>query len=194
MADKSMKIILGSQSKGRKKILEEMGYKFEVMSANIDEKIIRFDDPKKLTLALAQAKADALKSRIFEPALLITSDQVVIWNGKIREKPENEKEAKEFLQGYNISPAKTITAVVVTDISTGKRVEGIDIAKVYFYPFSEKDINEIIKEGEAFHMAGGFTVDGQIWTKHIKKIEGTRDSVIGLSKSLTEKLIRKVGK
>ena len=73
-----MKIILGSQSKGRRHVLESMGYEFGVMSSNIDEKAIRFNDPQKLTIALAHAKADALLPRIQEPALLITSDQVVL--------------------------------------------------------------------------------------------------------------------
>lgn len=189
---KIMKIILGSKSKGRRKMLEEMGIEFEVLTADINEKAIRFDDPKELVLALARAKADALKSRISEPAILITSDQVVTWNGKIREKPENEKEAKEFLSGYNISPAKTVTAVVATNLATGKRAEEVDVATVYFNPFSETEINDIISEGQVFHLAGGFTVDGEKWAGHIKKIEGTRDSVMGLPKEITKRLIEGV--
>lgn len=189
---KAMKIILGSRSKGRMEMLEEMGIEFGVITADIDEKAIRFDDPKKLVLALARVKADALKPRISEPAILITSDQVVIWNRKIREKPENEKEAKEFLEGYNIAPAETVTAVVVTNLVTGKRMEEVDVAKVYFNNFSENEINDIISEGQVFHLAGGFTVDGEKWASHIKKIKGTRDSVMGLPKKITRKLIKEV--
>jgi len=187
-----MKIILGSHSPRRRKILEEMGYKFEVMSPNIDEKAIRFDDPKKLTLTLAKAKAEALKTKIFEPSILITSDLVVVWEGKILEKPENEKELREFLQGYNLHPAETIGAIVVTNTKTGKQVEAIDTAKVHFNPFSEEDIQEIIKDGKAFDFAGGFYVEGDLWAKHINKIEGTKYSALGLSKNLVEKLISEV--
>lgn len=187
-----MKIILGSKSKGRKRMLEEMGIEFEVMVADINEKAIRFDDPKELVLALARAKAEVLKQKIPEPTILITSDQVVVWEGKIREKPENEKEAREFLQGYNISPAKTVTAVVVTNLKTGKRVEEVDVATVYFIPFSEAEIKSIISEGQTFHLAGGFTVDGEGWLNHVKKIEWTRDSVIGLPQEITKRLIKEV--
>ena len=187
-----MKIILGSQSKGRRKMLEEMGYEFEVRSANIDERSIRLEDPKELTLALARAKAEALKSQISEEAILITSDQVVVWNGKIREKPEDEKEAKEFLEGYNIYPAETVTAVVVTNLVNGKQAEGVDIAKAYFNMFSEEDIQKIIEDRSLFEMAGGFTPDGELWERHINKIEGARDSVIGLPKELTGRLIKEV--
>ena len=80
-----MKIILGSQSAGRKKVLEGMGYEFETMSADIDERAIRLEDPVKLTLALAVAKSEALLPKIKndEGVILITSDQVVVCNGKI---------------------------------------------------------------------------------------------------------------
>ena len=187
-----MKIILGSQSEGRRRMLEEMGITFEVMPAHIDEKALRLDNPKELVLALAKAKADALKSKIFESAVLITSDLVVVWHGKIMEKPENENEAKEFLEGYNLYPADTVTAVVVTNLDTGKQVAGVDTATVHFNPFTESEIQSLIADGDVFNRAGGFTIDGDGWISHIKKIEGTRDSVIGLPKDLTRRLLREV--
>lgn len=187
-----MKIILGSQSEGRKRMLEEMGISFEVMPANIDEKAIRLEDPKELVLAIARAKTVALKSKISEPAILITSDQVVVWHGKIREKPESEKEAKEFLEGYDLHPAETVGAVVVTNLVTGKQAVGVDTATVHFNPFTESEIDDLIADGQIFNLAGGFTIDGERWASHIRKIEGTRDSVIGLPKDLTAKLIREV--
>ena len=187
-----MKIILGSQSKNRKRVLREMGIEFEIIPADIDEKAIRIDDARELVLALARAKAEVLKQRIKEPAILITSDQVVVCNNAILEKPENEKEAREFLEGYNNHPAETVTAVVLTNLATGKQAEAIDIAKVFFNPFLGKEIDEIINKGKVFHMAGGFTVDGEEWEHHIKKIEGTRDSVLGLPKDITRKLIKEV--
>jgi septum formation protein len=191
---KKPKIILGSQSQNRKKMMEEMGLDFEIMTADIDEKAIRHADPKKLVLELAKAKAAAIINRINEPAILITSDQVVTWNGKIREKPENEKEAREFLQSYNTAPAETITSVVVTKLPEGQQLGKVDVAKVYFDFFTEDEIKEIIKTGQTFSLAGGFTVYGENWEKHIKRIEGTRDSVIGLPKKITLELINKIAR
>lgn len=187
-----MKIILGSQSKGRKKMLEEMGYEFEVMPADIDEKLIRFKDPRELTLAIAVAKAEALKPKIFGSAILITADGVVVCNGQILEKPENAKQAKEFLEKYSIFSAEVITSVVATNVKTGKQAEGTDSAKVYFTKFSEEEIDELIQKGDVFRLAGAFDVEGDIWGSHLKKIEGARDSVIGLPKDLTRRLIHEV--
>lgn len=175
-------------------MLEELGVRFRVLSADIDEKAIRFDNPKKLVLALARAKAEALKPRISRPAILITSDQVVVWQGKIREKPENGNEAKKFLEGYNSAPAETVTAVVATNLATGQRAEAVDVAKIYFNHFSTDKINDIISRGQVFSLAGGFTVDGEDWKDNIGKIEGARDSVIGLPKQITKNLIKEVSK
>jgi len=187
-----MKIILGSQSKHRRKLMEEMGLEFEVMAAGIDEKAIRHTDPQELVLALAKAKAEALIPRIDEPAILITSDQVIVYEGEIREKPEDAEEARRFLDSYAKHPAETVVAVVVTNLANGKSASAVDIAKVFFSPFSEEEIGKIIEDGEVFHIAGGFDIDGDGWKSHILELEGTRDSVIGLPKEVTKRLISEV--
>ena len=166
-----MKIILGSQSLGRRKIMEEMGYQFETMVSDFDESLIRSNDPRELTLALAQAKANALKSKIYEPAILITSDTVVVCNGKILEKPVSEEMAREYLRGYNNFPAEVVTSILVFNTETGKEVIGTDIAKIFFFPFSEDEINELIEEGSVYRLAGGFTVDGEKWERHVKTVK-----------------------
>jgi len=70
-----MKIILGSKSKGRKQILQNLGYDFVVMDPNIDEKSIRDSDPKKLVTLLAKAKAAALLP-VYPPFLVPTESRV----------------------------------------------------------------------------------------------------------------------
>jgi len=185
-----MKIILGSQSESRRELLREMGYEFEVMPSNIDEKAIRHDNPKELVLALANAKTDALIPKISEPVLLITADQVVVWKDEIREKPENEKEAKRFLQTYHEVPAEIVNATVVTNTGTGKRVFGIDSSTVQFAKIQEKVIDELIKKGRIFSRAGGFEIRDSLLEPYVEKVEGTIDSIMGLPKTLTERLIK----
>ena len=187
-----MKIILGSKSKGRAKVLKEIGYDFEVMSADIDEKAIRFKDPEELTLKLAKAKADALLPKIKEPAILITSDQVVIWHGQIREKPENKDQAREFLQSYTLHPAETVTAIVVINTATGLRKQGVDIARAWFKTIPEKIIQQLISQGDVFMQAGGYSIDDPLLKPYILKIEGERESIMGLPKKLTLRLIEEV--
>ncbi|XP_025798517.1 maf-like protein DDB_G0281937 isoform X2 [Panicum hallii] len=105
------KIILGSSSPARREILADMGYEFIVMSADIDEKAIRKDKPDELVKALAEAKAEAIKLKLHDDCgpgsdqttLLITSDQVMVSKGVIRERPRSAEEAREFIKGERFS-------------------------------------------------------------------------------------------
>ena len=189
-----MKVILGSQSEGRREVLSSMGYKFEILNPNINEKTIRSEDPTKLTLALANAKADALLPEIKnkEPTILITSDQVVVWDGKVREKPQTKEEARKVLASYSVKPAETVTAVVATNTANQKRVNGVDIARVWFKKIPEEVIERIIRQGEIFSHAGGFSITDLLLEEYVAEVEGAIDSVIGLPKELTNRLIREV--
>lgn len=190
-----MKIILGSQSAGRKRILEKMGYEFEVLPSYIDEKQIRFEDPVKLTLALATAKAEALLPKIKndEGVILITSDQVVVCNGKIIEKPIDEKEAREFMAMYAKYPAETVTSVVVINTLSGKKLQGTDIAKVWIDPLPQEIIDAYIATKDPFLHAGGFDQDYPLIASFVNHIEGESESVTGMPKKLTDELIKLVG-
>ena len=189
-----MRIILGSASISRKQILEEAGFVFEVMTADIDEKKIRHDDPKELTLAIAHAKADFLLKKIQEEALLITADQVVICNDQVFEKPRDSKEVAYFLRCYSNNMAITVTAVTVTNTANKHRVFGIDIAKVYFNKILDDDIKKLASNPKFLCCAGGFQVEDENnkLSSQIKKIVGGVDSVKGLSLTLTKRLLEEV--
>lgn len=187
-----MKLILGSKSFGRKYVLEKAGYEFDVMSADIDEKAIRSDDYEELPMLLARAKAKALLSKIKKTSILITSDQVVVCNGELREKPEVESIARRYLKSYTKYPAQTNTAVVVTNTETGKQAEGLDIAKVFFKPIPASIVDALIKEGKVLQTAGGFMVEETMLEPYIDHIEGETSSVTGLPLTLTRKLIEEV--
>ncbi len=58
-----MKLILGSQSQGRRSVLESMGYDFEVVVADIDEKEFVTLIHKNLLLKLLMQKLMKLLKR-----------------------------------------------------------------------------------------------------------------------------------
>jgi len=187
-----MKIILGSASPRRKNILASMGYECEVIPADIDEKAVRKDDPKELVLALANAKADAILPKLDNDSLLITSDSVVVFEDKIIEKPQTIAEAKGVLRGYGTKPISIITAVAATNTKTGKRTQGIDAASIYFKPFTEELIEEFAGSGRALGHAGAFAAQDALFRPFIKSIEGSLESIMGLPKELTQRLIEEL--
>ncbi|XP_022768990.1 maf-like protein DDB_G0281937 isoform X1 [Durio zibethinus] len=187
MEDKAcpFKIISGSSSMARRKMLAEMGYEFTIMSADIDEKGIRKEKPEELVIALAEAKADSIVSKLQTinnqekdeiPTILIAADTVVVYEGAVREKPANEKEAREFIKGYSGGHAATVGSVLVTNLKTGFRKGEWDMVE--------------IEDGTVLHVAGGLIIEHPLIKPYVKQVVGTTDSVMGLPKALTEKLIK----
>ena len=151
-------IILGSASKSRRAIMDELAtlYKFSytVKTADFDEKAIRHDDPQTLVLALGRAKAAAIIARHpGEPGFLITCDQVVVHQGRILEKPESPQQCREFIHGYSIAPASTVGSIVCTDLQTGKTVSMVDVCHIHFSPIPPSVVEELI-EGELQRKSG----------------------------------------
>uniref|UniRef100_A0A6N2M2U1 Maf-like protein n=1 Tax=Salix viminalis TaxID=40686 RepID=A0A6N2M2U1_SALVM len=191
------KLILGSASSSRRKILKEMGYEFTISTADIDEKSIRKEKPEDLVMTLAEAKADTILQKLpiidytkdAEPTLLITADQVVVYEGAIREKPAGKEEAREFIKGYSGGHAATVGSVLVTNLKTGFRKGEWDRVEIYFHEIPDEVIEKLIEEGIVLRVAGGLIIEHPLVLPYIKEVVGTTDSVMGLSKALTKKLI-----
>ncbi|WCJ35183.1 Nucleoside triphosphate pyrophosphatase [Euphorbia peplus] len=220
------KIILGSSSIARRKILADMGYDFTLASADIDERSIRKEKPEDLVMALAEAKANAIIDKLLadktrdkdgeftiliaadtaeaiqqrlpvcdyikdaQPTLLITCDQVVVYEGAIREKPSNEEEARAFMKGYSGGHAATVSSVLVTNLKTGFRKVEYDRVEIYFHEIPDEVINKLIEEGLVLRVAGGLIIEHPLVLPYIKEVVGTTDSVMGLPIALTEKLLK----
>ena len=170
----------------------DLGYEFEVISPDIDEKAIRHENPENLTLAIAEAKNRAVRARLDEPAIIITSDQVVICNGLIREKPVDKEEAYEFLKSYAEFPAETCTAVVVSNTDSDNILKEVDIAKIYFRVIPDEIIFELIDQGNIFNAAGAFIHEDPLLVPYIERIEGESESVSGLPKEMTRRMIEEI--
>ncbi len=173
--------------------MERMGMAFMVMAADIDEKLIRHDDAVELTRAIARAKADALLSRIDEPALLITADTVVMCNNIIREKAATPEEAAQFLREYGKYPLQTVGAVVVTNTQTHAQKEGADIATIWFRPIPEDVIAQMVRRGDICNFAGAFAFQDSLQRMYIDHFEGEEESILGLPKQLTLRLLKEAG-
>ena len=187
-----MRFILGSSSKFRKWAFAKVVAEFETMSPDINEKAIRDTDPYKLTLKLAQAKAEALLPKLKEPSILVTGDQVVSFHGQILEKPESEQQAREFMRAYQNDYAEVINAVVVVNTKTGKQVFGNDVVRVWFHTIPDTVIEELIREGEAMICACALKVEHPALVPYIKLREGTDESLHGIPTDLVRNLIAQV--
>jgi septum formation protein len=186
-----MNIILGSQSPWRRDLMNQLGYDFGVMSADIDEKAIRSDNYRQLPLLIARAKSDVLLKRIQADAILITVDEIVVWNGELREKPETVEQAVEFVRSYGEAPAQTITAVVAHNTVSGRRYEDVDICRVYYREIPDDVIRRFVQVGDAMSASGALCIEEPLLAPYVERIEGTKESVIGLPLEMTRRLIER---
>ncbi|XP_057524928.1 uncharacterized protein LOC130804491 isoform X3 [Amaranthus tricolor] len=173
------KIILGSKSKARREIMAEMGYEFTILTADIDEKAIRKEKPEDLVMALAEAKADAIISKLqiadkqvndTEPTLLIAADTVVVYEGMIREKPSNEEEARQYIKDYSGRKASTVSSVLVTNLQTGFRKGEWDKVEILFDDISDEIIDKLIEEGAVLNVAGGLIIEHPLVLPLVKEV------------------------
>eukprot|EP00274_Cyanoptyche_gloeocystis_P006204 CAMPEP_0196651602 /NCGR_PEP_ID=MMETSP1086-20130531/631_1 /TAXON_ID=77921 /ORGANISM="Cyanoptyche gloeocystis , Strain SAG4.97" /LENGTH=182 /DNA_ID=CAMNT_0041981693 /DNA_START=205 /DNA_END=753 /DNA_ORIENTATION=+ len=177
--------------------MREAGLDFTVVTPDIDEKAIRDNDPTVLTRMISRAKALAVMSRLEdsraltpeEDVVLITSDQVVVCDGQIREKPETPEQARSYLASYSMHPAQTVTSVCVVNVRTAKFFEGTDIAIQHFRPIPDDVIDALIAKGDIFNCSGSFAVEDPLLEPYVGEREGSIQSIRGLPIHLVKTLL-----
>ena len=204
-------LLLGSASFTRKLILSEMNIPYRKVVRPIDEKALgdrSKDTPHDLVLNLGMAKMNHLVNEIQsgncaddmpttkneESWIVLTGDQVVTHNGNILEKPESIEQAKQFVEGYATSPCSTVGSCVLTHLPTRIQVSGVDTATIHFKSTINSELVDrmLAEEAPILSCAGGLMIEHPLVREHIEKIDGTEDSVMGLSKDLVERLLEEL--
>ena len=200
-------VIFGSQSKFRRQIFNQYlkepiaakNLQVEFMSADIDEKAIRHPDPREMVKLIARGKREEIirqcggveKLKERGGAVIFTTDQVAVCaNGEVREKPENDEEARTFLRSYSGSYISTFTGYLMWNSLTEKEENFVEPTKTHFKEFDDAVIDEWLKIGDFQKAAGGFCVGHML--KHVTEIEGGQLAVEGMTPEIFMKLLTKV--
>lgn len=93
-------------------------------------------------------------------------------------------QAQRFIQGYSKAFSSTVGSVLVTNLRTGKQAGSFDIATIHISEIPGTVIEQLVQEGTVFKCAGGLMIEHPLVSPLITKIDGTTDSVMGLSKRL----------
>eukprot|EP00903_Cladosiphon_okamuranus_P016126 g14882.t1 len=176
----SLPIVLGSSSSHRRAVMERLGWDFSTASPDIDEKAIRDPDPRKMCAEIARAKARSLVQNLNKPGILITADQVCLFQEEVREKPENAQEAMSFLASYSGQSVKTLSALCVTNLETGRVTEGMHEATVFWKHIPTSVVDGVVARGLVMSSAGGFALEDPDLGSLVHRIEGSVDNIFGL--------------
>jgi len=170
-----MRLILASGSPRRKQLLETLNIPFEIIVSDAEENINQDKDLNSEIERLSFLKA----SSVFEKnkdATVIGSDTIVTINNKVLGKPKDEEDAKNMLKILSDNKHTVITAVTIMNKN---KVDTFSVnSDVYFYPLSEKEIDDYIKTNEPMDKAGAYAIQG-LGSKFIKKIDGDYYAIMG---------------
>ncbi|KAH8098919.1 nucleoside-triphosphate diphosphatase [Aureococcus anophagefferens] len=185
MPEDAPRIVMGSKSASRRALLAAMGCAdFEVRVPDIDEKAIgdRRGDPRRSS-PRSRSPSAALLARHFADhadggAVLVHGDQVVTFDGSIREKPEDLAEARRFAASYGGASCGTTGCVVVHDVRTNRRHVEVHDARVDFGAFPPGLVDEILAaDGDVvMACAGGLMVEHPLLAPRVAAVAASTAS------------------
>lgn len=183
------RIILASQSFGRRKLLERLGVPFEAMPADMDEDSIGHPDPRETIRLRARAKAENVRTHLLrlpkspkQPTLIIAADTMVILEGQMYGKPDDYEDALHMLQTLRGKTHIAATATTVLLMDKGKenrRWEETVETKLTMNALPDKELQVYLRRYAVLRFAGCYSLDEAPWNL-FGKIEGSYTNVIGL--------------
>lgn len=185
-------IILASQSPRRKELLENIGLKFSVKPADIEELHRDVSGFGEIVMDLAEQKGEAVGKLMFHDRIIIASDTIVVIDGEILNKPDDRDHAFKMLRQISGRTHSVFTSLYVYDGYLKKTIKEYTETKVEFYDLSDEQINDYLDTHEPFDKAGAYGIQGY-GSKFIKKIDGCFFSVMGFPVPLFSQLMYKFG-
>jgi septum formation protein len=197
------RVVLGSASPGRRKVLRQAGIEPLVLVSGIDEDAISSGlgdaGPAEITTALATAKAQqvakSLEESVTADCVVIGCDSMLYCDGELRGKPASEDDAMRQWQTIAGRTGELYTGHCVIRLRDNEIVHQSAetlVTAVHFASPSAHELDAYIASREPLKVAGGFTLDG-LGGWFVDAVDGDPSSVIGISLPLTRRLLSRAG-
>lgn len=188
------RIVLASQSKSRRRLLEDAGLKPTIIVSHVDEETDFFNamTPADMVIALAVAKAHTVREQIDYPAIIIGCDSTFDVDGVSFGKPGTPEIAIERAKKISGRTGLLHTGHCIIDTEKGLEIADRVTTKVTFTNMTDEEIEDYVASGEPLHVAGGFTLDG-FGSPFIPVIEGDYTNVVGISMPFLLKAMKQLG-
>ena len=180
-----LKIILASQSKVRKKILDEHNILNEVRPSNVDEDVVKSSllkekaSPEIISKNLAELKANKISGK-YSDNLVLGADSVIDLNGELISKPDNREEALEILRKLNGKKHYLISSVCIS--KNGSMVwNHTDKATLTMKKMNDDELKNYLAKisDEALYAYNVYQIEGE-GRNLFSKIEGDENTIMGL--------------
>ena len=180
-----LKIILASQSKVRKKILDEHNILSEVRPSNVDEDVVKSSllkekaSPEIISKNLAELKANKI-SGTYSDNLVLGADSVIDLNGELISKPDNREEALEILRKLNGKKHYLISSVCIS--KNGSMIwNHTDKATLTMKKMNDDELKNYLAKisDEALYAYNVYQIEGE-GKDLFSSIDGNENTIMGL--------------
>ena len=179
------KIILASQSKVRKEILDKNGIDNQAEPSNVDEDVVKESlikekaSPEIISKNLAELKANKISQKN-QGFLVLGADSVIDLEGELISKPINREQALEILKKLNGKKHNLISSVCISQ--NGAMIWNYtDKATLTMKQFSLDELKSYLSKitDEALYAYNVYQIEGE-GRKLFLNIDGDEDTIMGL--------------
>lgn len=185
-----MKLILASNSRTRKEVLDKVGLIYDVIPSNIEEHSDK-TDPKEYVMDLSRQKDEAIAKDLKE-GVILSADSIIYIDDKKLEKPKTKEQAKIMLQSLSGRVNYAVTGVTIIDLYQNKKVTLNEATEVYFDELSDEEIDWYIENEQYIFERCGYSIAGKS-AIYIPKINGDYYNILGMPISRVYKELNKLG-
>jgi septum formation protein len=180
--------VLASASPRRRDLLSQLGLRFTVAAADLDETPLPSEAADLYVRRLAQEKARAVAAR-FPSAWVLAADTTVALGPELLGKPRDAAEARQML-----SRLSGKTHNVYTGVALAGRTNAATVVRtgVTFRTLTAGEIDWYVGTGEPLDKAGAYAVQGRGGFL-VAAVEGSPTNVIGLPLGETLELLTQAG-
>jgi septum formation protein len=187
-----IKIILASKSPRRQSLISGLEFPFELAIYEVDESFNSKDTPDEIAKKLAIKKAAHYPGILQANEVLLTADTIVWIEGKVLNKPADDKESFAMLRTICGTTHQVFTGVC---LKTQEQEHAfVEMSSVKCKNLSDEEIWHYIKNYQPFDKAGSYGIQDWFGYTAVEEIKGCFYNIMGLPVSRVYEEIKKIKK
>ena len=170
-----MGIILASSSPRRKKILQKLGYSFDIKAPNIDEDNLNNLNPIDYVIDVSMRKGLKVHQSNYND-YIISGDTIIECENQIIGKPKSNTDAFNTLKLLSGKHHFVISALSLTYLDN--QITIFDSTKVSFKSLTDDEVKSYIDTFNVLDKAGSYNIENAE-EYFIKNIDGCYNNIVG---------------
>lgn len=180
-------VILVSASPRRQEMLRDLDIPFKRVISDVPEGWKKLEDPKRVAVKLAKAKALQSPKK---NGLVVAMDTIVAIGKTKLGKPKNHTDTARMLRALSGRMHTVVTGMALH--YEGKIVTDFETTSVYFRRIEADEIEWYLRTREPFDKAGAYAIQGK-GRVFVRKIDGCYSNVIGFPIYRFQECLSKLG-